>query len=217
MSGITVITNTAGSMLDRVKNAAQAAGLALVGARAVAQLTKDHLVQLDGERHKSGGRHYYLQAARSITSRGGGSGLALVTVTQTGFRQRLLGGPISPKAPRKYLTIPANPEAYGKRAGEFQDLEFAIVLDGNGALRPALVRRASTAISFTRRKRKDGSVKVTVKPGELRGGEVMFWLVRKVNQRPDPSVLPSSEQMNATAGDAITRRIIRLSDQGGNN
>lgn len=211
MSGVTITINTAGALLDRLQTAAQNAGIALVGARAVAQLTKDHLVQLDQERHKDGGRHYYLQAARSVTARAGGTGLALVTVTQTGFNQRLHGGPIVPGPGKQYLTIPAAPESYGKRAGEFKnELHFALALDENGSLRPALVRRASTAFSFVRRKQKDGSVKVSVKPGELREGKVLFWLVRRVNQRPDPSVLPAGPLMQAKAIEAMNTRILRI-------
>jgi hypothetical protein len=209
MTGVTIIVNTAGPLLERVMSAAQRSGLVLVAARAVANLVKSHLIELDTERHQFG-RHYYLQAARSVTSRGGGDGLALVTATQTGIRQRLFGGLIKPGAGKKFLTLPNNPEDSGKRAREFNDLDYGLALYSDGSLRPALVRRASTAVSFIRRKQHDGTVKVTTKPGELRGGEVIFWLVRKVFQRPDPTVLPPREDMNATASDAMKRRILRL-------
>lgn len=205
---VTVVINSAEPLLERLKDATLRGGLALVGARAVANLTKDHLIALDGERHRFG-RNYYLQAARSVFARAIGDGQAAVTISQVGIRQRLFGGPITPKAPKRYLTIPANAEAYGRRAGEFHDLDFQLV-EHDGRLRAALVRRASTAVSFTRRKRKDGSVKVTVKPGELRGGEVMFWLVRRVLQQPDPSVLPSGEKMSGAAVGAMAIRIARI-------
>lgn len=208
MSGVTVVINTAGPLLARVKSEVQRAGLALVAARAVAIQTKDHLVKLNAERHKHG-RGYYLQAARSVTSRSGGPGLALVTVTQTGFRQRLKGGRIAPKN-GEYLTLPARPEAHGKRAREFADLDFAFAMDERGRLRPALVQRLSTAISLIRRKRKDGTVSLTVKPGEVQGGKPMFWLVREVNQRPDPTVLPTEAETQETATAAIRRRVERL-------
>ncbi len=217
MSGVTIALPLGGTVLDRVKNAAQAAGLALVGARAVAVVTKDHLVQLDQERHRYG-RHYYLQAARSVASRavfGAASGLALVTVSQIGIRQRVNGGTIVPKGGRKFLTLPEAPEAHAKRAREFSDLDFAMALDENGSLRPALVQRASTAITITRRKKKDGTVKFTVKPGEVQGGKVMFWLARRVKQRPDPTVLPPEPLVRATATEAIHRRVVRLETREG--
>lgn len=210
--GITIALDSASPLLERVQSAAQRAGLALVGARAVAIATKAHLLQRDRERHRYG-HHYYAQAARSVNTRGGGAGLALVTVSQIGIRQRLHGGPIVPIPPRRFLTIPEAPEAFSKRARDFHDLDFTFALDDHGRLRPALVRRASTAISFTRRKRKDGSVKVTVKPGDLRGGEVIFWLYRKVNQRADPTVLPAGPLMQATAMEAIKQRVLRFEER----
>lgn len=209
MSGITVVINTASPLLDRVKSEAQRAGLALVAARAVATQAKDHLVKLNSERHKHG-RNYYLQAARSVTSRGGGPGLALVSVTQTGFRQRRLGGRIVPKN-GEYLTLPEAPEAHGKRAREFNDLAFKVVMDNErGRLRPALVQRVSTAVSLIRRKRKDGTFSLTVKPGEVQGGKVMFWLSRGVNQKADPTVLPTEQESQNTAVEAIRKRVVRL-------
>ncbi len=211
MSGVAVIIDTASPLLNRLQTAAKGAGLAVVAGHAVANLTKEHLIALDAERHRFG-RHYYLQAAKSVHSRATGESTVAVSIAQTGFRQRLRGGTILPK--KKYLTLPANPEAAGKRAGEFNDLDFGMAMDDNGSIRPALVRRASSAVSFTRRKRKDGSVKYTVKPTELRGGEVMFWLVRKVSQRADPTVLPAGPLLQATADNAIVRRIDRLTNGG---
>jgi hypothetical protein len=198
-------------LLVRLNGAAVSAGLRLVMGRAAGNLVKGHLYDLDAERHKYG-RHYYRQAADSLTVRDLPEGVAL-SITQIGFRLRLLGAGgvrIYPRNGRKYLTIPAAPEAYGMRAREFHDLRFSIVLDENGALRPALVRAASTAISYTRRKRKDGTVRVKIKVGELREEKVMFWLVRSVSPKADPSVLPANRLIIATAVQAGLRRIERL-------
>jgi hypothetical protein len=172
---------------------------------------RDHLVGLDSERHKYG-RHFYAQASRSITVTTVPQGAA-VSITQLGFRQRLYGGPIDPKT-GMYLTIPASPDAYGKRAGEFPDLHFAYVMDPEtNALRPALVRNQSTPISIRRRKKEDGSVNFHVTPGQLQGGEVMYWLVRHVDQDADPSVLPENSEMTASAVAAMDARFRRLSDR----
>lgn len=216
MSGVSVIFDEVSPLLSRIQSAAQLQGVVLVGARAVGQVVKTHLFGLDTQRHR-GGRHYYAQAARSVATASVPQGAA-VTITQTGFRQRLLGGTIRPR--KKYLTIPAAPEAYGMRAGEFADLQFALVTDPRSeSIRPALVRRPSTAISIARRKGKDGTVKTTVKQKANLGGEVMFWLVRKVTQKADPSVLPYAEQMSGAAIAAMKGRILRLAERqlGGNN
>src|SRR5437868_1753608 len=124
MSGVGIVLDEVTPLLERVKTAAAAQGLALVAARAVGGLVKEHLYGLDGQRHRFG-NHYYRQAGDSVTTGIVPQG-AVVSINQIGFRQRLLGGRIAAKA-GKYLTIPAAPEAYGHRAREFNDLDFAIV------------------------------------------------------------------------------------------
>ena len=118
----------------------------------------------------------------------------------------------------KMLTIPASPEAYGMRAREFKDLDVRRVLDPKtGVLRLALVRRASTQIRYVRRKNKDGTATLNAKPVREVGGEVMFWLVRKVVQKADPTVLPYAEQMSARALAAIQARFLRLQQKQAGN
>ena len=214
-SGVTVVVDEITPLLERVQSLATARGLALVGARAVGDLVKQHLYGLDGQRHQYG-RHYYRQAGDSVTARIVPEGAA-VSITQTGFRQRLFGGTITPRV-AKMLTIPANPEAYGMRAREFKDLDVRRVLDPKtGALRLALVRRASTQIRYVRRKNKDGTSSLNAKPVREVGGEVMFWLVRKVVQKADPTVLPYAEQMSARALAAIQARFLRLQQKQAGN
>lgn len=221
MAGAAIVLDEVSPLLQRVRTAAAAAGLALVGARAAGQLVREHLFGLDAQRHK-GGRHYYAQAARSVTTSRVPQG-AVVSITQTGFRQRLKGGTIKAGqngSGRKFLTIPEDDEAIGKRAGEFKDLrlERNVINPRTGALMWALVRNMSTPITMRRRVQKDGSIKTTITPGKVigRAGEVMYWLVRQVTQRADPTVLPHAEQMSGRAIDAIGARLLRLTDNGGN-
>lgn len=215
--GITITRDDATPLLQRINDSAQVAGLSVVIARAIGIQVKDHLVALNAERHRYG-RNYYAQAARSVTTKGAG-GFAIVSITQIGFRLRLYGGTV--KAGKnvssvtgkltRFLTIPATPEAYGMRAGEFHDLKVGLAMNPRGQLQFALIRRVSQAISIVRRKKKDGSVHTTVRPGVINGGgEVMFWLVRKVTQRADPSVLPEKREMIATGMAAAEKRIMRL-------
>lgn len=215
-SGISVALDEITPLLQRVQSAAAAEGLGLVAGRAVAGIVKEHLYGLDRQRHR-GGRHFYRQAGDSVTV-GRVPGGARVSVTQLGFRQRYYGGTIRPRF-AKMLAIPAAPEAQGMSPREFPDLEVRRVEDPKtGALRLALVRRASTQIRYSRRRGKDGGVTLSVRPVAMLNGEVMFWLVHKVVQRADPSVLPYDEQLSAAAVGAVKLRLLRLAQrQGGGN
>lgn len=212
MSGVTILLDEVTPLLERCRTAAQAQGLALVGARAVGILVKDHLYGLDSQRHQYG-RHYYRQAGDSVTAGAVPQGAA-VGITQIGIRQRLLGGTIVP-VNAGALTIPASPEAVGHRAAEFAgQLQKKKIFDPHlGCLRWALVRRASTAIAFRRRKQEDGTTKTFVRPSEFRDEAPMFWLSKHVYQKPDPTVLPYEEQMTLRAVDAINARFVHLAQR----
>jgi hypothetical protein len=208
MSGVTIRLDEATPLLERVKSVAAAKGLALVGARAVGSLVKEHLYGLDSQRHRYG-NHYYMQAGDSVASAIVPQG-AVVTITQIGFRQRLFGGTITAKNVT-YLTIPVAPEAFGHRAREFPDLDFAIVHDPDtDTMRPALVRRAQTKIRHRRVKGEGGAVNFKATAVATLMPEIMYWLVRSVDQQPDPTVLPYGEQMAQVATDAIQTRLNRL-------
>lgn len=144
---------------------------------------------------------FWKRAARatSFESAGPSSGVAgsvTVAVDQIGVQQRLLGGTIT-AVNAKYLTIPARAEAYGKSAREFSNLRFVAFASGAAAL----VESDHTTIAFGRT-RKDGTRKVS---GTTRGGGVMFWLKRSVNQQPDRGVIPSGEAIGQTAAMGLQR------------
>lgn len=128
----------------------------------------------------------------------------MVSVNQQGVRQRYQGGEIKP-VNASYLTIPARVEAYGHRAGEFDNLRLAFSRSG-GRVHPfALVEADATNISYGR-KRKDGSRKVTT---EEVGGLVMYWLVTSVNQPADENVLPPDNLIVAAAMEVVDDAVYR--------
>lgn len=187
------ITDRATPLLLRVRGAVQGGRLANAMGRGASNEVQGHLFRLNAERpNRLGGRrtNFYAQAARS-THYTAEPGAITVSVSHVGIRQRFEGGRIRPVT-KKYLTIPATAEAHGKRAGEFPDLQFAI-LGG----RPCLVRARQTRLKLGGR-RKDGSRAIR---GVLSttGTEVLYWLVREVNQKPDPSVLPSKDVIARSA------------------
>ena len=82
----------------------------------------------------------------------------------------------------KWLTIPAIPEAYRKRASDFQNLRF-VPLPKGGNL--AALMRSSKWVSVpgTKMQRLKGTPP-----------EVVFWLVKKSTIGPHPYVIPSLQK-----------------------
>lgn len=130
--------------------------------------------------------HFYSAAANSTSFQVVSDG-AVVSVQKLGIRQRLQGGEINAGVTSKWLTIPARQEAYGKRAREFNDLRAVIFIRGQLG---ALVQANRTDISIGKK---------GVKNRGESGGGVFFWLVKKVRQEPDSTVIPDAQ----TLGDNI--------------
>jgi hypothetical protein len=147
-------------------------------------------------------QHFYARAAQA-TNWQEGFGFVTISVNQIGVRQRLLGGPIKPTGGRKYLTIPAVPEAYGKRASEFNNLEFGFAADPEnpGTVAPALVERKATNIKIGKQK-KDGSRSIAPTSSST-GLTAIFWLLAVANQKPDPSVMPSDEEFQTAMDESV--------------
>lgn len=143
---------------------------------------------------------FWADAARSTNYQAVAEG-ALVSVNKQGVRQRLLGGEITP-VKGKYLTIPAIAEAYGKRAGEFSNLRIQF---GRGRQPVALVERSQepggpSRTGTSQKGRNKGSRKVSAPP---QPGRVYYWLVKSVSQRGNPDVMPTGEEIEATAIEAV--------------
>lgn len=154
----------------------------------VGALTRDHLYAKDRKPNRLGGRktHYYRAAGDSvnhdITKRGVG-----VNVDHIGIRQRLEGGVITPKT-AKALTIPVSPRAHGKRAREFDD---TFILDKSNSGDPATV----------------GVIVQDMGGDRL---DALFVLRTRVEQSPDPTVLPNSRTIMQTATQTILTFLDRL-------
>ncbi len=152
----------------------------LVG-RAATNTVREHLFAYDrAHPNKMGGRriNFYAQAARATNYRTKADGVT-VSIPTVGIRQRYYGGIIRPNAsrtsgkPTRLLTIAANAESYGKRAGEFSNLHLIIFKNRGGGAVGALVENTPG------------------KSKNLQPGRVMFWLIDKANQKPNPDILPT--------------------------
>lgn len=173
------IRDRATPLLEQTERKIQPATLAKIAAREGQDFTRKHFTHLNSTRaNQMGGRrtNFYAQAARGTSGTSDATG-ANISVNQVGIRQRIQGGVILPKN-GKFLTLPARAETYGKRASEFSDLEFGYAEDDRGRVRPALVKEDKKDKEFW---------------GE---DDVYFWLVPKVVQKPDPSVMPNLAQMS---------------------
>ena len=154
------------------------------------QLFKAHFTALDTARANTlGGQrtHFYRGAARG-TSWQPVAGGVLIAINQLGIAQRYFGGKIEANQ-GKALTIPADPEAYGRRARSFNDLRLVVFKDTGKA---ALVKTMATNIRFTKKRKEVKAVSSQIQ-------RIMYWLVKSVTQRPDPTVLPNDQAVRGAA------------------
>jgi hypothetical protein len=178
------VTDQASPAVKAVTRALKPDRLNPVVGRSANNAYRTYLFALNASRaNKLGGKrsNFYTGAARATHFDVVPDGV-IISISQVGIAQRFFGGRITPKK-SKYLTIPARAESYGKRAGEFPDLELLYNRRGQPY---ALARIQKTNIGYRK-----GQVfnKGTV------GGEILFWLVKETNQQPDPTVLPPDAQV----------------------
>jgi len=151
---------------------------------AVVRLLRRHFLALPPNKRGFPTTHFWRRAAEA-TKFAATRDSVRISVNQTGVRQRLLGGVIAPIR-ADFLTIPGIAQTYGHRAGEFSNLKMVygpfIIYTG---------RHASFAL-----------VPKDWKPDPAKPDDstnVFFWLVRRVSQKPDPTVLPTNAQIGKTA------------------
>lgn len=155
----------------------------------VADLTRDHLYAKDKQPNRLGGKktHYYRAAGDSVNHELSSRGVS-VNVDQIGIRQRFEGGVITPKN-AKALTVPVSARAHGKRAREFSD---TFILDKSKSGDPDTV----------------GVIVQDLGDGKL---DALYVLRTRVEQSPDPTVLPQERVILQTATQAVVNFLNRLS------
>jgi hypothetical protein len=164
--------------------------------------------------NKLGGRRTnYVASMGDATTYTADSNGAKISVSQEGARLRIEGGTITPKK-RKYLTIPAIAEAYGKRASEFNNITFLYRREG-GSVRPWAIAEEKSSPTYGTRAAgfgASGPVRSRVAVGTRYGrnhGRVLFFLVRSANIPANRNLLLSDDQIMQAALDA-TRSYIRV-------
>lgn len=204
MIAVTIQSQVLSDLLKSAKEIGQEEDVAMVGARAAANLTRDHLFALDQTRPNAFDAprtHFYSDAAKSVIDPVPDLGGASFTITKVGLAQRWLGGTIRP-VDKKMLAIPAIPEAYGKTPREFNNLEFVPRGPGKGML---VNRLHSTSTNVEPKTRGKGYKATSVNLGSV----VVFWLVSEVTQKPDPTVMPTNDDLTEAARDSMDSFLTR--------
>lgn len=208
MSGPTLTIETSG--LGEGMAAAQAIRNALADRRPLhaelaghaLEFTRGYLRRLN--RHKTAQRlgarptNHYERSAMAIQGESDESGAILRIPRSTGLGRAFGFVVIRPTGGRKFLTIPASAETYGRQAGEWPEdtFYFATVRISRGPM-PVLMWAA------------DG--------GNHKKGEVAFWLRRAVYQKQDPTLLPSDEAYLKLGEQVLVAHIENLIDGAAGN
>lgn len=173
------------------------------------QVFVNHFLDLAGSRHRSDSSgDFYGEAAAATTFADTGDGV-IISINKAGIAQRYFGGHIAPVNASR-LAIPARSETIGKRPREFSNLQVVFFRETM-----ALVERESTDISIAPDRRKGRQGQLRVKRKQERGGVVMFWLVEGVDQAPDLSVLPDSDEILSAVYQRLERHLDRVAEREG--
>lgn len=200
------ISDTATPALTALEGALDKRAIAANVGEAEVGLFQRHFANAPGNKNGWPTTSFWPRAARATNWQAFENGV-LINVNQQGVRQRYAGGDIFPTAGHQYLTIPARAEAYGKTAGEFNNLKAAFSR-GHAF---ALVEADATQVKIGRKK-KDGTR--SIGQGDTVGGGVFFWLVKSVHQNPDPTVIPDERDIAQVAMDTINDIVDRASNGG---
>ena len=158
---------------------------------AAASVIAKHFGQLDSERDRYS--RFYEEAAKGTLLGQVDDAGASVEIHKLGVAQRYFGGPIEPKNVQ-FLTIPAAEESFGKTVETVeQDVQLGVRYGAGGVPR-ALVELVQETSEKTGRPFK------SPRPG----GKVLFWLVKHVDQEPDPTVLPEPDEIRTAVVDALS-------------
>jgi len=142
-------------------------------------------------------QHFWAQIAQATTLTEVNDDGATVTINDPRFAQKVYGGTIKPGAGKKYLTIPAIAQAYGRSAQIIEGLKPIIRMIA-GERRAVALGKGETVIS------KKGNPRL--KPGTE---TIWYWLVKSVTQEPDPQALPPMDHLKEKLQDEAKEYLAR--------
>lgn len=200
MISLRLTNDTVTPALDQLRaQAKNPRGIMAAASRAVANLFKSHLRQLDRTRpNKLGGKrtHMWNEFARSVNVSSLTDTSATVSISDPRAAQKHKGGVITAKR-AKFLTIPVAPEAHGRTARTLaSELGIKLFVLGTGD-RAVLAGQAASfggGVQKPGRKRTEGKA-------QPQGFKVYYLLKRSVTQPPDPpeGILPTDGEIKVEA------------------
>lgn len=196
---VTITENTA-RFMQGVEGVFTTGDVLMVAGEAVANRIRFRFQELEATRPNKKNwprQHFWADAYKSVQNPSRRAGAVTISINHLGVALRLFGGDTEPVT-AKWLTIPATADAYGMRAREFGTLSFGFAVNEYGHFQAALIERAHSLVRFGG-KRKDGTRSVTQTASVLQ--HVKFWLTKHTHHEPDPTVLPTEEQMAKAAVD----------------
>ena len=174
-------------------------------AAGVLKLFRAHMRELPKNRQGWPSQNYWMEAAKSAYTLPAPEGFSL-QVPQAGFGMHVTGQPetIEPRN-AKMLTIPAVPEAYGRRAGEF-DLKITYYRKGGKLVPLGLMEKRDQSAGPKRLRLVTGKA-----VGRSQPGRIIFWLSEKVNtHKYSPSPIPSDDEIEQNLIQTTNARIAEL-------
>lgn len=189
------------TMSDGLANLVTREALTAIPGRAAAairDLLKDHFQRRS---QATGSRHYWGDAADSVESSDTGIGTAKVTISHVGVRLHWLGGTVRPSGktseatgrPIRSLLIPFGNSPLASRG---ITLAEAGIPEGEIKVLCSVKTRQPYLARVQERKRMVKGMKQKVTP--------LGVLVKSAKHDADPSVMPTAEELAATAHDAAT-------------
>ncbi len=195
LSGHFAITDTATPAVEVLLQRCSPRRLVSVIAPVRARLGRERLRPLGTKKNGCPTPHFWRRAPNSLSVQVADDGVTL-TITQTGVRQRWLGGPIS-TVQAGALTIPISPLSYGKTAADFPNLTLVRTPKGVYLVQ---LPGASSAVRGARRNKTNQS--------RIAGPPLfLFRLAQSVNQTGNPNVVPTNAEFASAALTAIQENI----------
>ena len=164
------------------------------------QFTQRHLLANGTNSRGWPSTHFWADAARSTSFTRSESGIT-ISINKIGVRQRYYGGPIRPVT-AKALAIPISPVSYGRVPADFPGLFVLKCASGAYLVQnnEGVSEKTGRTIGRTG---KGGNAGRRLKSNLT----FLFKLSAGVQQDPDPSVIPSEDELTETGMSIIERAI----------